>query len=153
MNPKDSNAPDHAYARIGVRPFINCCGTRTIHGGSIMVPEALWAMNEASRRFVNIDELMEAVGRRLAELTGAEWGIVTSGAAAALTHATAACVAGADPEKMLRLPNTAGMRNRVVMLKGQRFTYDHAIRAAGVEIINVESREEFLDALSARSPW
>lgn len=138
------------YDRIGVRTFINCCGTRTIHGGSLMLPDVKRAMEAAANHFVNIDELMEGVGRRLAELTDAEWGIVTSGAAAALCHATAACVAGADPEKILRLPNTAGMKNRVVMLKDGRFTYDHAIRMVGVEILEVEACDDLSKALDER---
>jgi L-seryl-tRNA(Ser) seleniumtransferase len=143
----DTDNTDNPYTRIGLRSFINCCGTRTIHGGTLMIPEVKQAMVEASNYFVNIDELMEAVGRRLAELTGAEWGIVTSGAAAALYSATAACVAGTDPEKMLSLPNTAGLKDRVIMLKGGRFAYDHAIRMVGVEIIEVETREELLERL------
>ena len=136
-----------SYADIGVRPFINCCGARTIHGGSIMLPEAVRAMQAAAGAFVNIDELMAAAGRRIAELTGAEAAIVTCGGSAGLTHATAACVAGADPELMLRLPDTRGMRRRVVMPRGQRFTYDHAIRAVGVDIVEVESVVELERAL------
>ena len=138
------------YERIGVRSFINCCGTRTIHGGTLMVPGVKRAMEAASEAFVNIDELMEGVGGRLAELTGAEWGMVTSGAAAALCHATAACVAGADPEKMMRLPRTEGLKDRVMMLKEGRFTYDHAIRMPGVEIVEVETQEEIVEALDDR---
>jgi L-seryl-tRNA(Ser) seleniumtransferase len=126
------------YAAIGVRSFINCCGTRTIHSGTLMRPEVTRAMMAAARYFVNMDELMEGVGRQLADLTGAEWGIVTSGAAASLCHATAACVTGGDPEKMLRLPDTAGMKRVVVMMCDGRFTYDHAIRAVGVEIVETE---------------
>src|SRR6266481_5792522 len=72
------------YLVLGVRPFINCCSVRTMHGGSLMLPQVRDAMAEASRQFVNLDELMEAAGQRLAELTGAEWGIVTCGSAAAV---------------------------------------------------------------------
>lgn len=138
------------YDRIGVRTFINCCGTRTIHGGTLMLPDVKRAMEAAANHFVNIDELMEGVGRRIATLTGAEWGIVTSGAAAALCHATAACVAGADPEKILRLPNTTGLKDRVVMLKDGRFTYDHAVRMTGVEIQEVETCRDLSRALDER---
>jgi L-seryl-tRNA(Ser) seleniumtransferase len=123
------------YDTIGVRAFINCCGTRTIHSGTLMLPEVTSAMREAAQYFVNMDELMDGVGDRLAELTGAEWGMVTAGAAASLSHATAACVTGGDPEKMLRLPDTTGMKHQVVMMRDGRFTYDHAIRAIGVEIV------------------
>ena len=129
---------DNPYHKIGVQPFINCCGSRTIHSGTLMWPEVTAAMVAASKSFVNMDELMSGVGQRLAELTGAEWGIVTSGAAAALCHATAACVTDGNPEKMLRLPNTEGLKNCVIMMADGRFTYDHAIRSVGVEVLNVQ---------------
>ena len=102
------------YESIGVRPVINCRGTLTIIGGSQTLPEVKRAMDEASRHYVHIDELMKAVGRKLAEITGAEWGIVTSGCAAALAHVTAACIAGANPERIQRLPDTSGLKNEVV---------------------------------------
>src|SRR5476649_2531620 len=115
----ESNA--NPYLALGVRPFINCCSVRTMHGGSLMLPQVRAAMDQASRQFVNLDELMEAAGRRLAELTGAEWGIVTCGSAAAVALASAACVAGNDPVRMLRLPFTDGWVNRVILPKNQRF--------------------------------
>jgi L-seryl-tRNA(Ser) seleniumtransferase len=104
-------------------------------------------MAEASRWFVNLDELMEAAGRRLAELTLAEWGIVTCGSAAAVALGTAACVAGNDPLKMLRLPFTGGMVDRVLMPKSQRFAYDQAVRMIGCRIVEVETRADLDKAL------
>src|SRR5437763_6986382 len=98
-----------------------------------------------------MDELMDGVGRRLAELTKAEWGIVTAGCAAALTHATAACVAGANPEKMQRLPLLAGLKNEVVMPRQSRNVYDHAIRMTGVKMISTDSSEDFLADLVPRT--
>jgi D-glucosaminate-6-phosphate ammonia-lyase len=133
------------YLALGVRPFINCCSVRTMHGGSLMLPQVRAAVAEASRHFVNLDELMEAAGRRIAELTGAEWGIVTCGSAAAVALATAACVAGNDPVKMLRLPFTDGMVNRVLIPRKQRFAYDQAIRMIGCHMVEIDTREE-LDA-------
>ncbi len=136
------------YLALGVRPFINCCSVRTVHGGSLMLPQVRAAMAEASRHFVNLDELMEAAGARLAELTGAEWGLVTCGSAAAVSLATAACVAGNDPIKMLRLPFTEGWPRRVVMVRNQRFAYDQAIRMVGTEIVEIDTLAE-LDAALA----
>jgi D-glucosaminate-6-phosphate ammonia-lyase len=135
------------YLMLGVRPFINCCSVRTMHGGSLMLPQVRDAMAEASRHFVNLDELMEAAGRRLAELTGAEWGIVTCGSAAAVALGTAACVAGNDPVKMLRLPFTDGMVNRVIIPKTQRFAYDQAVRMIGCHLIEIDTREDLDRAL------
>ena len=99
------------YESIGVTPIVNCRGTYTIITGSQTLPAVKRAMEAASNAYVHMDELMEAVGRRLAELTKAEWGIVTAGCAAALTHATSACIAGGDPEKMQRVPNLTGLKN------------------------------------------
>jgi L-seryl-tRNA(Ser) seleniumtransferase len=139
------------YDSIGVRPVINCRGTLTIIGGSQSLPEVKKAMDEASRHYVHIDELMDAVGHRLAELTGAEWGIVTSGCAAALAHVTAACVAGANPERIQRLPDTSGLKNEVIAPKYSRNVYDHAIRMVGVKIIDVPAKEQFGAAFTDRT--
>jgi L-seryl-tRNA(Ser) seleniumtransferase len=135
------------YERIGVRPIVNCKGTFTIVSGSQSLPEVKKAMDEASRHYVHLDELMDGVGRRLAELTKAEWGIVTAGCAAAATHATAACIAGSNPEKMQRLPILEGLKNEVVMPRQSRNVYDHAIRMLGVKMVTPDTREEFLAAL------
>jgi len=135
------------YLALGVRPFINCCSVRTMHGGSLMLPQVRAAMDAASRQFVNLDELMEAAGARIAELTGAEWGIVTCGSAAAVALGTAACVAGNDPVKMLRLPFTEGMVNRVIIPRAQRFAYDQAVRMIGCHIVEIDTRDELDRAL------
>jgi len=150
MMDQTTTPSDNPYLKIGARPFINCCGVRTIHSGSLLFPEVRHAMTAAAMNFVNIDELMHHVGQRLAALTGAEWGIVTSGASAALCHATAACVAGADPEMILRLPDMTGLKDRVIMLKAGRFAYDHAVRMVGVKILEVETEQELVNALDDR---
>jgi D-glucosaminate-6-phosphate ammonia-lyase len=136
------------YLALGVRPFINCCSVRTMHGGSLMLPQVRAAMDQASRQFVNLDELMEAAGQRLAQLTGAEWGLVTCGSAAAVALASAACIAGNDPVRMLRLPFTDGWVNRVILPKNQRFAYDQAIRMVGAHIVEIDSIAD-LDAALA----
>ena len=79
------------------------------------------------------------MGQRLADLTKAEWGIVTAGCAAALTHATSACIAGGDPEKMQRLPDLTGLKNEVVVPRYSRNEYDHAVRMLGVKMVEVET--------------
>jgi seryl-tRNA(Sec) selenium transferase len=107
-------------------------------------------MDEASRYYVHLDELMEAVGKRLAELTGAEWGIVTAGCAAALTHATAACIAGADPERIQRLPDPR-LKNEVIAPRYSRNVYDQAIRMLGVRIVEVSTKEELAAAINPRT--
>jgi L-seryl-tRNA(Ser) seleniumtransferase len=135
---------------VGVRPFINLTATYTINGGALTLPSVKRAMDEASRYSVNLDELMEKVGARLADLLGAESAIVTSGCAAALTHATAAALAGADPERMQRLPDLRGMRDEVIMPKQSRNQYDHAFRMVGARVVEVDTTEEFQRALTDR---
>ena len=139
------------YEEIGVRPLVNCRGTFTIISGSQSLPEVKAAMDAASRHYVHMDELMDAVGRRLAELTKADWGMVSSGCAAALAHATAACIAGADPEKMQRLPNTQGLRNEVIAPVYSRNVYDHAVRGIGAKMIDVATKEEYIRAFNDRT--
>jgi D-glucosaminate-6-phosphate ammonia-lyase len=139
------------YESIGVTPIVNCRGTYTIITGSRTLPEVKRAMEAASNAYVHMDELMDAVGQRLAELTKAEWGIVTAGCAAALTHATSACIAGGDPEKMQRVPNLAGLKNEVVVPRYSRNEYDHAVRMLGVKMVEVETAAQFEAALSPRT--
>ena len=140
------------YQSIGVRPLINCRGTLTVIGGSIELPEVRSAKDLANQQHVQIDELMEAVGKRLAELTGAEWGMVSSGCAAAMSHATAACVAGGNPDLHVRIPNLAGFAKDEVIIPGHsRNVYDAAIRAVGVKIIEVDNRQELESAIGPRT--
>ncbi len=140
------------YESIGVRPLINCRGTLTIIGGSIELPEVRAAKDQANQQHVQMDELMEAVGKRLAELTRAEWGMVSAGCAAALSHATAACVAGGNPDLHVRLPNLAGFpKDEVIIPTHSRNVYDAAIRAVGVKVIEVESREQLEAAIGPRT--
>jgi L-seryl-tRNA(Ser) seleniumtransferase len=150
-SPPDPNLDTNIYESIGVRPIINCRGTFTIISGSQSLPETKEAMDRASRHYVQMDELMEAVSKRLAELTQAEWGIVTAGCAAAITNATAACVAGANPERMQRLPNLEGLKNEVIMAKYSRNEYDHATRMIGVKVIEINSYEELVNAFNPRT--
>src|SRR3984957_15676737 len=135
------------YLALGVRPFINCCSVRTMHGGSLMLPQVRAAIDAASRQFVTLDELMAAASKRIAELTGAESGIVTCGSAAAVALAPPACVARNDPAKMLRLPFTDGMVNRVIIPAKQRFAYDQAVRMCGCPIVEIETRADLEAAL------
>jgi seryl-tRNA(Sec) selenium transferase len=143
--------PD-VYASIGVRPFLNARGTYTILSGSLMLPEVRAAMEAASRHYVHLDELYEAIGARLAALTGAEWGLVTSGCAAALTHATAACVAGGNPDLHVRIPNLAGFaKDEAIIPKHSRNVYDAALRAVGVRVVEVSTPAELENALGPRT--
>jgi L-seryl-tRNA(Ser) seleniumtransferase len=125
------------YHDLGLRPVINAAGTLTRLGGSLMPPEVLDAMRRAAEYCVRMEELQERAGQIIAEATGAESGYVTCGAAAGLVLGTAACVAGLDIHKMERLPDTAGMKNEVIVQRPHRNSYDHAIRAVGLKLVEV----------------
>lgn len=139
------------FESLGVRTLINCRGTYTYLSGSRALKQVVGAMTEATNHYVDMDELMEKVGERLAELTGAEWGYIATGCAATLTEVTAACMAGADPERMARLPDTTGMKNEVIIQKGHRNVYDRAIRQAGARMVEVVTRADLEAAISERT--
>src|SRR5687767_899886 len=148
--PSRGSGPE-IYSLFGVKPFINCTSTYTINGGSAMLPEVIEAMNNAAFYPVNLDELMEGAGRRIAELLQVEAAMVSSGAAGAMTCATLACVAGTDPEKMQQLPDTAGLRNEVIVPRWSRSIYDHAVRSTGIKMIEVETLKDLEAAFSLRT--
>jgi L-seryl-tRNA(Ser) seleniumtransferase len=139
------------YRTIGVRPVVNARGTFTIITGSETLPSVKEAMDEASRNFVQMDELMDGVGKRLVEITGAPWGMVTAGCCAALTHCTSASIAGTNPERMQRLPDLTGMKNEVIIPEYSRNVYDHAIRMVGAKIITVNNADELEKAFNERT--
>ncbi len=141
---------DNIYTRVGVRPVINGRGTWTYLSATLELPEVKAAQEAASRHFVNIFDLQHAVGRRLAQLTGAESGMITSGAAGAMASATAGCIAGTDPEKIWQLPDTTGLKNEVVMMGG-RSPFDSAIRLAGAKLVLAHSPEELANAINTNT--
>ncbi len=130
------------YKELGVRPLINAAGTYTYLSASRMPREVVEAMDAASRHYVNLGELNQAVGKRIAGLLGWEAAHVTCGAASALLLGTAACMTGLDKEKIRRLPDSEGMKNEVILPKGHRNGYDHAVRAAGARLIEAETPED-----------
>ncbi len=136
---------------LGVRSFINAGGTFTAYTGSLMRPEVVAAMQVASRKFVKLEDLHEAVGKRIAELLTCPAALVTSGCASALALATAACVAGKDTRRIRQLPDTTGMKNEVIVQRTHRVGYDHAIRNAGVKLVEVGTREQLEKAISEKT--
>jgi uncharacterized pyridoxal phosphate-dependent enzyme len=140
------------YTALGVRPMINARGTLTIIGGSMELPEVRAAKAAANQHYVNLEELAEAAGKRLAELTGAEWGMVSSGCAAAMSHATAACVAGGNPDLHVRIPDLRGFAKSEVIIPGHsRNVYDAAIRAVGVTVVEANTPEELELAIGPKT--
>jgi L-seryl-tRNA(Ser) seleniumtransferase len=164
MRGGDATVPDEAAGRdtagrderdflqeLGVRPIINGAGTYTMFTASLMPPQVMRAMQAVSRHFVRLDELHDAAGRRIATLLRCEGAMVSAGAFGALTLATAACITGTDAELIRRIPDTAGMRNEVIIQKAHRFPYDHAVRNCGVRLIEVDTSEELMRAVNDRT--
>ncbi|MBO0860975.1 MAG: PLP-dependent transferase [Chloracidobacterium sp.] len=141
------------FKELNVRPFINAAGTFTTLTASLMWPEAIEAANYASKTFVSLNELHDAAGRRIAEMIGCEAVMITSGAAAALTVGTAACVAGENPAWIRRIPDLAGsgMKSEVIIQKSHRYGYDHAVRNCGVKMIEVETAEDLEKAVNEKT--
>jgi D-glucosaminate-6-phosphate ammonia-lyase len=139
------------YEPLGVRPLLNGGGTVTVIGASRVLPEVQQAMDAAVREYVHLFELMDGVGRRLAELTGAESGCITPGASAAITAGTAACMTGGDPDKMWILPDTRGMKDEVIIPAYSRTAYDAAARATGARMIQVSNVEELRAAVGPKT--
>ena len=130
------------YEELGVRTIINAAGTVTPYGGSLMAPEVLEVMQEASGQFCLLAELHEKVGERIAAMLDVEAAYVTSSAAAGLLVTAAACMTGTDPERIAQLPNTTGMRSEVVIQRLHRLGYDQAVRLAGGTFVEIEDQGE-----------
>ena len=141
-----SRSADHPYRRLGVRTLINARGCATLAGGTLMDQEVLDAYQAAARDFALIGELQERAGEVIADATGAESGYVVSGAAAGLTLAAAACIAGLDPDVMDRLPDVDGVAADVVIQRVHRNPYDHAVRASGARLLAVEADADAMAA-------
>jgi len=125
------------YASLGIRRRINAAGALTRLGGAIMAPEVILAMAAASRASVDIGELQDAASKRIAEATGSEAGLVTTGAAAALTLAAAAAIAGWDVAKMAALPHAEGFPCDILIPRTHRTGYAHALAAAGARLVDI----------------
>ena len=125
------------YDELGVRRVINGAGTLTALGGSLMEPETVQAMVQAAESFVYMDELMKKAGEVIANTTGAEAGLVTSGGGASLALAAAACMTGLDLDRVLKLPDTSGMKNEVVIQKLHANKYDRCVRVSGAKLVQV----------------
>jgi seryl-tRNA(Sec) selenium transferase len=146
----DGDFNDNLFTRIGVRPLINCRGTITAISGSTSLPEVKQAMYNASLYHIRMDEMMDAVGAELGKLSGAEWGIATTGTAAATCISTVACIAGTDVEKSQALPYIK-KKDQVVIPKTSRNPYDIGVRMCGVELVEFSSPEELREKIGERT--
>jgi L-seryl-tRNA(Ser) seleniumtransferase len=139
------------YEALGVKPVINATGTVTFLGGSLMPPEVVAAWADAARHFVNLFDLQDKVGARIAKLIGVEAALVTTGAAGALLLGTAAAVTRGDAKLVKRLPDTAGLKNEVVLQKAHHSCYDNQLTDVGVKLIDVETPADVKRAVGERT--
>jgi L-seryl-tRNA(Ser) seleniumtransferase len=143
---------DNIYTRLlGIRPHLPAHEHISRLGGSRMPPEVMRAMADANEFFVDMHELSRVAGQRVATLLGAEAAVISSGAYATMVLGAAACLTGSDQEKVVALPLVTWPKRECLMQKAHRFSYDRAFRAAGMTIVEVETREQFAAAISERT--
>lgn len=123
--------------RLGLQSLINASSWLTSLGGSLMAPEVLAAMQDASAHFVDMTALNRIAGERVAAATGAEAGLITAGASAALVLQAAACLTGADPSAALRLYDDPPERREIIIQKAHRNRYDGAWRLGGAKLVEI----------------
>jgi L-seryl-tRNA(Ser) seleniumtransferase len=142
------------YDDLGVVPLINACGTVTRLSGGMMAPEVAEAMRQASLACVDMVQLQAAACRVIRQATGAEAGIVTSGASAAVMLGAAACIAGLDPGRMNLLPDVPDGRREFVVVRSQRNMYDRALSVAGGRIVEVGIADRYSGSgVRDAAPW
>jgi L-seryl-tRNA(Ser) seleniumtransferase len=147
----DTAPKQSVYQTLGIQPVINATGTVTVLGGSVMPPEVVAAWVDASKHFVNLLDLHDKVGERIAKLIGVEAALVTTGAAGALLLGVAAAVTRGDPKRSSRLPDTTGMPNEVIIQKAHHSCYDNQLTDVGVKLITVESADDVRRAVNDRT--
>ncbi len=139
------------YEELGVKRIINAHNDMTNLGGSLMPPEVVEAWVAASQSFVNMHELHWAAGQAAAQLVGAEMGLVTGGAAAAMVTAAATCIVLrnnlTDPDEMrARLPHSEGLANELPLPRSHRNDYAQAFQVAGGRLVEFGQPTGFTDA-------
>ena len=139
------------YEALGLKHVINATGTVTNLGGSLKPPEVIAAWTDAARHFVNLVELQDKVGERIAKLIGVEAALVTTGAAGALLLGTAAIITGGDRKKIVRLPDITGMKNEVLIQRAHHSCYDNQLTDVGVRLIDVETAADVKRLVSERT--
>src|SRR5213594_675509 len=145
---------DNPYEELGLTTVINCEGTMTMLGGSLPHPELEAVMMQAGRHFVSIPELEVAAGNKIAEMLKLPEGytaLVTSGAAAAMQSGLAGILTGSSETYIKQLPDLTGMRSEVIIQKSHRNPFDHQLRATGVKLIEIETRDDLRKAVNPRT--
>jgi uncharacterized pyridoxal phosphate-dependent enzyme len=144
----------NVYEELGVTTVINGQGTMTMLGGSLPRPEVEAVMALGGQHFCSIPELEVAAGKRIAEMLKLPEGytaLVTSGAAAAMQSGLAGILTGDNEQFIQQLPDLAGMKSEVIIQKSHRNPFDHQLRATGIRLIEVETRDELRKAVNPKT--
>lgn len=136
------------YEDLGAKPVINGIGTVTVLGGSVMPPEVVAAMVEASKHFVHVPGLQRKAGQKIAEMIGVPAAMISCGAASAITCGTAACLHRGDRAKAQALPDASGMPNVIISQKAHRCGYEAQMWLTGARTVWVETRAELEKAIN-----
>lgn len=139
------------FKELGIRTFINAAGTYTSMTGSLMPKEVIDAINYGSLEYVNLDELQDKVGERIAELLQCEYATVSSGCFGAMSIAMAGVMSGKDPKKIKQLPDTTGLRNEVILQESHTIGYAQALTNVGAKLVKVKTAEELENAINEKT--
>lgn len=139
------------FKELGVRTFINAAGTYTSMTGSLMPKEVTDAIKFGATEYVNLDELQDKVGERIATLLNCEYATVSSGAFGAMTIGLAGVICGMDNEKVAQLPDTKGLKNEVIMQKAHKIGYTHALTNTGAKLVQIETAKELEKAVNKKT--
>lgn len=144
----ETPASRNFFKELGIRTFINAAGTYTSMTGSLMSNEVLEAISFGATEYVNLDELQDKVGERIAELLQCEYATVTSGAFGAMSIGTAGVLAGMDEKKVAQLPDSTGMKNEVILQESHNIGYSKALTNVGAKLVWVKSAKELEKAIT-----
>ena len=146
-----SNLRRNFFKELGLRTFINAAGTYTSMTGSLMPKEVIEAIGYSADEYVNLDDLQDKVGERIAELLECEYATVSSGCFGAMSIGMAGVITGKDPKKVKQLPNTNGMKNEVIMQESHSIGYAQALTNVGAKIVKVKTAKQLENAISNKT--
>jgi uncharacterized pyridoxal phosphate-dependent enzyme len=146
----DSLKKDY-FKELGIRTFINAAGTYTSMTGSLMPKEVIDAISYGSLEYVNLDELQDKVGERIAQLLNCEYATVSSGCFGAMSIAMAGVMSGKDPKKIKQLPDVTGLKHEVILQESHSIGYSQALTNVGAKLIKVKTSEELEKAINKKT--
>ena len=139
------------FKELGLRTFVNAAGTYTYMTGSLMPKEVIEAISYGANEYVNLDDLQDKVGERIAELLDCEYATVSSGCFGAMSIGMAGILTGKDPQKVKQLPNTEGMKNEVIMQESHSIGYAQALTNVGAKVVKVRTAKQLEKAITDKT--